>query len=166
MRLIFFITCIGLQSLYSQQRLITAKQGFGVSQNKQAHALFDIEFHEQGVWGIVGQSTLLLTSTDENQRAFSTGMIINRHFFSKNHDFYVGLGAGAVGQKAAEDIQPKVNTLIGYNYYANKYFHFFIKLNYDYYQSPTVDMMQSPGVELYFGLGYQLNDFYNFLRKK
>ena len=89
MRLIILIIGIGLQPLYSQQRLITAKQGFGVSQNKQAHALFDIEFHEQQVWGIVGQSTLLLTSTDNNQRAFSTGMILNRHFFFKNHDFYV-----------------------------------------------------------------------------
>mgnify|MGYP000495291247 CR=1 FL=1 len=166
MRLIILIIGIGLQPLYSQQRLITAKQGFGVSQNKQAHALFDIEFHEQQVWGIVGQSTLLLTSTDNNQRAFSTGMILNRHFFFKNHDFYVGLGAGTVGQRAVKDMQPKVNTVVGYNYYANKYFHFFLKLNYDYYQSPIVDVMQSPGVEVYFGLGYQLNDFYRLIRGK
>ena len=153
MRLIILIIGIGLQPLYSQQRLITAKQGFGVSQNKQ-------------VWGIVGQSTLLLTSTDNNQRAFSTGMILNRHFFFKNHDFYVGLGAGTVGQRAVKDMQPKVNTVVGYNYYANKYFHFFLKLNYDYYQSPIVDVMQSPGVEVYFGLGYQLNDFYRLIRGK
>lgn len=166
MRLIILLISIGLQPLFSQEQLITAKQGFGVSQDKQAHALFDIEFHEQGVWGIVGQSTLLLTSTNENERAFSTGMILNRHFFIKNHDFYVGLGAGAVGQKAAKDIQPKVNAVAGYNYYANKYFHFFLRLNYDYYQSPIVDVMKPPAVELYFGLGYQLNDFYRLIRGK
>jgi len=61
----------------------------------------------------------------------------SKHFTKKNNDLYVGIQPGVSITKLSETannfkttktgINPVASIVVGYNYYVNKYFHFFIQ---------------------------------------
>jgi hypothetical protein len=120
---------------------------------------------------VVGETYYYLGDQTSNNSKYEYNHAVffgfSRHFTKKNNDLYIGLQPGVSLTKlnANENnltstsigINPLFSTVVGYNFFVNRIFHFFVQTrfitgehNYDIHQSLT---------ELRFsaGLGFNLN---------
>ena len=91
----------------------------------------------------------------------------NYHFTKKNNDLYIGLQPGLSLTKLNETennltqsqfgVNPLFSSLIGYNYYVTKFFHFFIQSRLVIGQNNYTIQKNLSEIRFSAGLGFNIN---------
>lgn len=91
----------------------------------------------------------------------------SRHFSKNNHDLYVGLQPGIAFTRlnaaashttaAHTGINPMVSPVVGYSFYLNNFFHFFVQTRFVFGQHNTDVHQDMTEFRFSAGLGFNLN---------
>ena len=133
----------------------------------------NIEGYASKKVSVIGESYFDLGSLTEGRNSFKYNHKIffgaNYHFTTNNSDVYIGVQPGIaitrlniittlpVGAGASSGINPIFSSVLGYNYFVNQYFHFFVQSRFILGQHNYDAHVNLAEFTISAGLGFNIN---------